>query len=296
MPTDRSGFRYETRDLTRNEKLKLNTILRELRKSHAIEHTFVMLIQDFIYQRISPSALAEYYKGAHIVFNDNGTIYAELSQFVESPDIQNYYRYAKDSNVPKNQRRAPHKLSSHYTVGGGFATNDENDFPQIGIDLSTGGHILFGLVPDDDGLRAGGNTFIQTEAYGFQNVGAVAMHGWGFLVSATGNGNSGILGYSPHSEKERKEIREHEANQHPYEQLIFDARMPPFDWQPVQQKLENYQAIHPRQDKVVQYLFESGLEQEEFELSIDPQIDINVEIEYRCPSTGANVIYVRKRM
>ncbi len=296
MSTDRSGFRYETRDLNRQEKLKLNTILLDLGKSYQTEHTLVMLLQDFIYSRVSPSALAEYYKGAHVVFNDGGSIYSELKQFAEAPEIQNFYRYAKDSIVPKNQRKTPHKLTSHYSVAAGFPTNDENDYPQIGIDLTTGGHILFGLVPDEDGSRANGCTFVQTEGYGFQDVGAVAMHGWGFLVSASGNGNTGLLGYSPHSEKEKKEIREQERNNIPYEQLIFEARMPPFDWQPIQQKLANYQVLSPRQDKLVQFLFESGLEQDEFERNVDPNLNINVEIEYRCPKTGSSIIYVRKSL
>lgn len=293
MATDRSGFRYQTRDLSRNEKIKLNMILLDLRNKYPTEYSFVMIIQDHIYTRISPSALAEYYKGAHIVFNDKGKIYAELRQFAVAPETTSFYRYAKDSQIPKSERHQPFQLSSHYTVATGYPSGDENDYPQYGIDLPTGGHILFGLVPDENGVRANGNTFVQTEGYGFQNLRSVAMHGWGFVMSVTGMGNTGLLGCSPHTESCKREIREHERDHIPYEQLLFEARMPPFDWGAVRHRVANFRNIDKRQDTVVKHFLESGLEESEFEHYVDPDHKVKVDVEYRCPRTGGKRIYLR---
>lgn len=294
MATDRSGFRYQTRDLTRSEKLKLNMMVLDLKNHYPIEHTFLMLIQDFIYTRICPSALAEYYKGAHVVFNDQGVIYTELRQFASAPETTSYYRYAMDTDVPNEQRQQPYQLSSHYMVSLGFPTGDEVEYPQIGIDLPTGGHILFGLVPDEDGTRANGNTFVQTKGFGFQSYRSMTMLGWGTLACAVDQGSIGLLGYSPHSEKQRKEIREHERDGIPYEQLIFEARMPPFDWEPLKQRIQNSAVMSVRQDVIVRFLLESGLEEAEFENYIDPNKDMVVDIEYRCPRTGDERIYSRR--
>ena len=293
MATDRSGFRYQTRDLSRSEKLKLNMIQLDLRKKHLTEYNFVMLIQEHIYTRISPSALAEYYKGAHMVFDDQGKIYSELRQFATAPETTSFYRYSKGTQIPREQWHEPYQLSSHYTVADGFPTGDENEYPQYGIDLPTGGHVLFGLVPDEFGIRANGGTFVQIEGYSFQYQQADAVLGVGGIMSVTHEGNIGLLGVSPHSEKKKREIREQEADAIPYEQLIFEARVPPYDWQPIHQRIMRSPIAGGRQDLVVKYLFESGLEESEFEQYVDPSQKFNVDIEYQCPRTGTMRIYLR---
>jgi|GEM_PF-5853291 len=296
MPTDRSGFRYETRDLSRKEKLKLNTILLDLRKSYISEHELVMLIQDCIYSRISPSALAEYYKGAHVVFADNGDIYQELRTLSEQSDMTYWYRYAKDSTLETAKRLQPCQLSNLYTVACGYDTADEAEFPQIGVDLSIGGHLLFGIVPDAAGKRSQGNTFVQTVGIGFSNVSTINFNGWGFLLGAQHEGNTGLLGYSPHSERYRREIRELEREAIPYEQLIFEARIAPFDWSQIQRRLDRTFKQQKSVSMLVQFLLESGLEEEEFEQYVDPHCNYDVELEYLCPRSGQRRIYVRKRL
>lgn len=296
MPTDRSGFRYETRDLSRKEKLKLNTILLDLRKSHMSEHELVMLIQDCIYSRVSPSALAEYYKGAHVVFADQGDIYQELRSLAENSDMVYWYRYAKDSKVETAKRNQPCQLSNLYTVAAGYDTADEAEFPQIGVDLSTGGHLIFGIVPDAAGKRNQGNTFVQTVGVGFANNCTINLNGWGFLLGSQHEGNTGLLGYSPHSERAGREIRELEREAIPYEQLIFEARIAPFDWSQIQRRLDKTFKQYKSVVSLVQFMLESGLEEEEFEQYVDPQCNYDVELEYICPRSGQRRIYVRKRL
>ncbi len=56
------------------------------------------------------------------------------------------------------------------------------------------GHILFGIIPKK-GKDKGGNTFVQSEMYGFQGVyNAYVGHGIGFIKSASGGGNRLTLG------------------------------------------------------------------------------------------------------
>lgn len=67
--------------------------------------------------------------------------------------------------------------------------------------------MLFGLIPPKQkGQTAdpnSGHSFVQTEMYGFQTFyNTYPGHGLGFIRSAIGYGNSGILGYSARSEKQ----------------------------------------------------------------------------------------------
>jgi len=134
-----------------------------------------------ILKNLGNNTLIQFWKGAHIVFKDNGSVYKQLLQKggaiaarKEDGSIKtktefagmtstNYFGFGSSTHEQRRgsmmARRpgAEFKETSHYpeTVGGP---------PQYGIDMpeAIGGHLLFGLTPD-------GDTFVQTEGAGFQN-------------------------------------------------------------------------------------------------------------------------------
>ncbi len=190
--------------------------------------TILNLLTARIGNQLGPAVVDQFYRGAHIVFNDQGAVFRQVFQagvtggiaqfrgrsasewlFRQTvPQTPNNLAPATDRNGGMGARRPELGQTSHYTA---------DAMPQLGIDLPAPftGHILIGLVPHDPTNRetAGiqGDTFVQTEMYGFRTLyDKYIGHVQGFLWNATRKLQSGLVGYSNHSEKNGSDIREHD--------------------------------------------------------------------------------------
>ncbi|MGR5284211.1 DUF4157 domain-containing protein [Vibrio maritimus] len=144
-------------------------------------YNILNLLRIRILRKLGNDSLTQFWKGAHIVFKDNGSVYQQLlalggpiaakkangsiknkTEFAGSTS-SNYFGWGASTQEQRRgsmMARRPgtdFRETSHYpsTVGGP---------PQYGVDMpeAIGGHLLFGLTPD-------GDTFVQTEGAGFQN-------------------------------------------------------------------------------------------------------------------------------
>lgn len=194
---DKSGNTVPDQKLGKEELSQLISIKQTLQK--APEHESLLYdLEMRVRRNLGMVGFQQFYRGGHIVFNDSGEVYQSI---------------VKAHGALMKARYTAKKQTSHYNAKDGFDTSIEASTPQMGVDLPSplNGHILIGIVPSKTGKSdsGGGNTFVQTEMYGFQDVyNSVVGHGIGFVVSATGYGNSGLVGYSPNSEKQNREIRE----------------------------------------------------------------------------------------
>ena len=132
-----------------------------------------LLVLSTICQRIllnlGVETLIEFYRGAHIVFQDSGNFYMDLLNMGAGSLME---------------RRTTTRQTSHYSQKDNYDVSIEDNMPQQGLDLFKG-HILFGVIPNRMGPLnpLSGNTFVQTEMFGFQNIWARLGHLWGWLVS-----------------------------------------------------------------------------------------------------------------
>ncbi|MEM6828907.1 MAG: hypothetical protein AAF551_00225 [Bacteroidota bacterium] len=210
--------------LSKKQEQQVDTIFQKLENEDAAYLNIMIYLHNQIGKRIGKAAVDEYYRGAHVIFKDGGKVYDDVMKLGKSiarlqknkkndykvenlratgktanPDIDvfNGGMYKRDALDGQNE-------TSHYNRKG-FDNNKERY--QIGIDLPgkvSWGHILVGIVPK--GFKNAGQTFIQTEAYGFQTPTRTGLHGTGWLANKgitqqTGT-QSGLVGQSPHSEKE----------------------------------------------------------------------------------------------
>jgi hypothetical protein len=192
---DRSGARVRSEPLNKQELPKLMEVKTQLRKTPAYEDMLVFL-EARVRERLGIVGFQQLYRGGHIVLNDGGDVYRELQR--------RWGRLGSPRLTTKRQ-------TSHYTASDGYDVSIEATTPQIGVDLPSplAGHILYGIVPPRTKNDDSGDTFVQTEMFGFQNFwNTYVGHGKGYITSVTGYGNSGLVGYSPYSEKQGKEIRE----------------------------------------------------------------------------------------
>jgi Domain of unknown function (DUF4157) len=208
----------------------------------AIQGTAYERILDALETRIlhhlGNAALAQFYRGAHIVFQDDGQVYRdvfELGRPVGKFRNQGWGEWWRDEAVAETPgnllpattrgpglgaRRPERRETSHY---------GQDALPQLGIDLpgQLSGHVLVGIVPNDPyqhGTSAG-HTFVQTEMYGFKNFSDHYLgHGQGFFWNFVASHQSGLVGYCKYSEKSGTEIREQD-NPHVL-QARFAGRSP----------------------------------------------------------------------
>lgn len=183
-------------------------------------------VLDCLEQRIighlGVAVLAQFYKGAHIVFADDGAVYHEVFRLARpvgkfrAPTWGERWRGTAVAETPDNllpsttsgeglgARRPERRETSHYS---------QDALPQLGIDLPAplSGHLLVGLVPNDP-YRYGdssGHTFVQTEMFGFKTFyDHYVGHGQGFFWNFVASHQSGLVGYCKYSEKSGTEIRE----------------------------------------------------------------------------------------
>jgi len=186
-------------------------------------------IEDRILQSLGADVLVQFYRGAHIIFNDNGDVYRgvfERGKPVAKLRPQTWSEWfvgeqvaatplnlgpAKKGGAGLGARRPERSETSHYI---------QDALPQLGIDLpgNLSGHILVGLVPNvaDQYGSSAGHTFIQTEMYGFKTVyDHYVGHGRGFFWNYVASHQSGLVGYCKYSEKNRTEIREQDNPHRP---------------------------------------------------------------------------------
>jgi hypothetical protein len=179
-------------------------------------------LENRILNHLSQGVLDEFYRGAHIIFDDDGQVYRDvfaLGQTVGKFRDQTWSEWFSDTPVaqtPDNllpsttrgpgmgSRRPEKSQTSHYS---------QDALPQLGIDLpgQLSGHILVGMVPNDP-YRYGdsaGHSFVQTEMFGFKTF---TDHYWGhakgYFWNVTGSHQSGLVGFCKYSEKSQTEIRE----------------------------------------------------------------------------------------
>ena len=179
--------------------IDIKTKLAESPKHESFLYDLEMRARD----KMGMLGFVELYRGGHIVFNDKGAVYLELTK--------------KHGGLMK-ARYTTKKQTSHYTKSAGYDVSIEDKAPQMGVDFPSPltGHILIGIVPEKEkGKDANsGNTFVQTEMYGFQTpYNHYVGHAFGFVANVTLSLQSGMVGNSQRSEKSGSELKEQSTNQ-----------------------------------------------------------------------------------
>jgi len=210
-----------------------------LQKQAPVHFAILNFVEDTIISKLGLGANLEFWKGAHIVFSDQGSMYNQLKVMgdpiaTKKPDGSiknktefvgltsfNYFGFGGSTQDQRDgkmmERRPGTKETGHYanTLGGP---------PQYGIDLpeSIKGHLLFGLTGD-------GDTFVQTEGAGFQSFwegtvahGAGALTVRGYTLGSKRGMQTGMVGNSMHSEDPtvQTEIREHDNSNLPWNAFL----------------------------------------------------------------------------
>ncbi|TQV72570.1 hypothetical protein FKG94_17870 [Exilibacterium tricleocarpae] len=217
--------------LEEEEQARLDAILQVLSRPENAPYLEILnVLQQRILANMGPSVVDQFHKGAHIVFEDGGAVYHDIFRIAAHRGIAKlrkrswweYFTGAQIEPVPTNlsssdsprgpgvgSRRPEKRQTSHY---------ERDVLPQLGIDLPGGliGHILVGMVPNRRSQYgdSAGNTFIQTEQYGFKSFYDHRIgHGFGLFWNLAKGWQSGLAGHTKHSEKTGTEIREQD-NRH----------------------------------------------------------------------------------
>jgi Domain of unknown function (DUF4157) len=214
---DAQGNKVRHKALSFQERDTLTRIQRVIQGTPY--ETVLNFLHAEVLSRCGKPAVSEFYKGAHIIFNDAGAVYNQLFQLAQpiaTYRAQTWGEWLTGTAVPQTpdnlkpstggggglgRRTAGTTETSHY----GDAQPGTPEKIQLGIDLPSPcqGHILVGIVPNLPHYgRQAGCTFVQTEMYGFLTYydkyighlgGAIKNKFWAL--------QSGLVGTSTHSEK-----------------------------------------------------------------------------------------------
>ncbi len=206
--------------LTTSEKQDLTTRKTTLRQNYRTHYDVLTYIEQQVSNAFGRTGMNEFYRGAHIIFNDGGVIYNRLfakarnlaaknpNQRIRRPnDVMDKstaagsaaraaldYLVSSPNSVPSDaqltqqelssgkmfKRRAGSNETSHYGSANEIAAADPQR-PQLGIDFPLAVKGHLLFGVVPDG-NGGFNTFVQTEGAGFQNLQEhIGEHGRGAM-------------------------------------------------------------------------------------------------------------------
>ncbi|MFW9259448.1 DUF4157 domain-containing protein [Nostoc sp. CALU 546] len=233
--------------LTPTQKQDLATRKRILSRQHRTHHHILTYIEQQVSNAFGRTGINEFYRGAHIIFNDHARIYDRLFSKAESLAARNPnqrvrrpnrvmdkstaagsagqatldYMVSDGNNIPSDaqltqqqlssgkmfKRRAGTKETSHYGSEQEIAAADPQR-PQLGIDFPLAVKGHLLFGVVPDG-NGGFNTFVQTEGAGFQNLREhVQEHGKGAIWNKLGSWQTGLIGNSTASEKTNTHLQQ----------------------------------------------------------------------------------------
>lgn len=252
LPVDHQGTAIAPLDANDPAIVEATRRMAILNLNHANHAAFMNSAIQEVTNRFGAAAEMEFWKGGHIVFEDNGAVYQAL-QLVAAPiatrkadgsiknktefagmTATNYGGYAQSTQEQRagsmmERRPGPYKETSHYgdlpQYPGALAAGQQGPTlpvpPQYGVDMpeAVQGHVLFGMTPT-------GHTFIQTEGAGFQNFfEGLPKHLWGFIKLKTMGTQTGMTGTSTRSEQGANPSDLREADNHAQDSItrILDS-------------------------------------------------------------------------
>ncbi|MFN6485359.1 MULTISPECIES: DUF4157 domain-containing protein [unclassified Nostoc] len=233
--------------LTRTQKQDLATRKQTLSQHHRTHYDILTYIEQQVSNAFGRTGINEFYRGAHIIFNDDALIYDRLFSKAKSLAARNPnqrvrrpnhvmdkstaagsagqatldYLVSDGNNIPSDaqltqqelssgkmfKRRAGTKETSHYGSQQEIAAADPQR-PQLGIDFPLAVKGHLLFGVVPNG-NGGFNTFVQTEGAGFQNLREhVQEHGKGAIWNKLGSWQTGLIGNSTASEKTNTHLQQ----------------------------------------------------------------------------------------
>jgi hypothetical protein len=234
--------------LTTTQKQDLATRKQTLSQHHPIHYGILRYIEHQVSNAFGRTGINEFYRGAHIIFNDHALIYDQLfskarslaarnpNQRVRRPNhvmdkstaagsagqaTLDYMRWSDGNTIPSDAQLTQQELSSGKMFKRRAGTKETSHYgseqeiaaadpqrPQLGIDFPLAVKGHLLFGVVPNG-HGGFNTFVQTEGAGFQNLREhVQEHGKGAIWNKLGSWQTGLIGNSTASEKTNTHLQQ----------------------------------------------------------------------------------------